>query len=317
MPSLRPIAACLVGMTPEPFELIKALFELDPISGVHAFLCLPAPDNQKRSDLIELTELLPATARREVFKSLASQRLDLTKEIDFIDVSEPNLHSPALTNELSWLDAQLVLDETQRAIGEAKALSACERPVAAIWLAQQAQDLTSRWQQQIQAYLNSLMAQAYETLNEASEDEDKDYASASIQAWEEAFRGDPTSLEYRAQYAWALLGQGKVAEAKNLIEPEAELAFYARSQCSGEKSTEGNVLKEIPFSLWAAAARMAALEDHPYICQIYLRQGINQLNKNGSPGGCFCPETNPFPDQYRPKFWVWRRNRKISAVLVE
>lgn len=261
-PSARPVAACLIGMAPDPDRLLAVLFQINPDLGVHAFLCRPAAEEQQASDFAAILNGLPEEQKLQAIPTLARIRPGLAQRIPIPDAFYA-------TEKLipNTYDVSPEIEAIQNHLQKARALLAVGQPAGAIQLYQQALHVSHL----LQGFLTAQTAcaqRAYETVP------NDDGPAAALQSWEQALQLDPENLEYASQYAWALLNQQRPEEA--LVALRDASAGFSETQTS-IAAFGRHWSARLPFLFWGSLARLEVNEDNFDLAETMIECALDNL----------------------------------------
>ena len=208
--SLPGVLACLYGMVPDPFELLRAL--LIPGEGspkvtlaLHALLSNPLPEEKQADILNVLLDELPLNLRLEALRYLAAQRPrtvgPLAQGLLNGNISHDSLPPEAQGAQAAGYD---FLSSLAHLMQKAEARRLCDQPSQEIPILAESLKVARR----LQAQLAARLGQA------ASRNDD---AKTAVEAWKQATQLGAHASIYSAGFTLALLDAGRPEEAQSYL----------------------------------------------------------------------------------------------------
>ncbi|MBN2548478.1 MAG: tetratricopeptide repeat protein [Anaerolineales bacterium] len=209
------IVACLYGMAPDSFDLLRAICTTSlaqPRLALHALFSTPMPPEQQVEQLHKLLAELPNPQRQVLLRDLASLRPWLAAQL-----TQDYLQNTPVDEALTELNAEpekqgeLIASLLQQA--ELRQIASQPEQEAALL------DQSVQAAQRLQGYALARLAQAtWQASLAAGNGDQAEKRAASLATWRQAVDLAPDSPDHPARLARALMEVGRQDEAHRLLE---------------------------------------------------------------------------------------------------
>ncbi len=262
---LETILACLYGIIPDPFDLLRAFLhagngQFSPNLVIHTVLSNPMPPTAQYEIFRDLLDDLPLPQRLSCLDLLADQRPALAQELsthllegqygslqrlEKISAAEPEEGLPGWSKSLDILDQVVYANQVYQ--------FANQYPPAMTLL-----DHASAHTRRLQAYLSAQLALAAGSQGECSQ---------ALEAWKQATQFEPENSPYAAQLAQALMEANRSSDA---------LAYLSARKIDQEENDHPALL--------IVQAELASQNGKPSEIRLAAQQAYLALTQRGAEG---------------------------------
>jgi tetratricopeptide (TPR) repeat protein len=221
----RTVLACLYGMIPDPFELLKALIRsgnilAQPRLALHALLSNPMPVEEQTNILRTLLGELPAADGQAVLRELSSMRPWLAATLAQNFLAQSQSTASQVVDRAESQDGQL--DQLCVFLGDllrqAEVNQIAAQPLRAASLLAESLKVAQSLQGHVSAQLAQSVTKAGESTSEQDQLPGPDVAAQTgLEAWKQAVQLLPDDPLYTAGLALALMDTGRLEEAQSIL----------------------------------------------------------------------------------------------------